>query len=81
MNCAREDAIRLRAASANPADWVGTVGEDSNFCDRARALGFRILVDTNIIVGHLERRVIGPDQHREAMKRARERQQWFSGVR
>ena len=36
------------------------VGEDSSFCDKARALGLTIAVDTDLIVGHVSDKVITP---------------------
>lgn len=34
-------------------DSGGYVGEDYSFCDRARAAGFRVTVDTRVRVGHV----------------------------
>ena len=45
------------------------IGEDSSFCDRVRASGFRIFVHTNIVTGHVEHRVIQWTDHREAMRK------------
>jgi hypothetical protein len=44
------------ASSTSP----GSVGEDSGFCDALTAAGGQIYVDTNIVTGHIERRVITP---------------------
>jgi hypothetical protein len=63
--CAVEDA------AANPIqdpNYFSTVGEDSNLCDRAKALGFRIVVDTNAVCQHIDRKSIGPADHAEAMR-------------
>lgn len=60
--------------SSNQSPWVaGEVGEDSSFCDRVKAAGMRIGVQTDIVVKHLVRSAQGPDYHQEQMdKRARE---------
>jgi glycosyltransferase involved in cell wall biosynthesis len=49
-------------ASVDPSSQPGAfvpaeVGEDSGFCDRAKNAGFRIAVQTDIEIGHLETRV------------------------
>ena len=81
LKCARDDAVNQRARNPHPRDWTGTVGEDSNFTDKAKAMGFRIIVQTNAVCGHVDRKVIWPDDHAQALKRARERQKWYVGVR
>ena len=47
-------------AAADPSShgqWVpAEVGEDSGFCDRVKAAGMRIAVDTNIVTGHIDRK-------------------------
>ena len=45
------------------------VGEDSSFCDRVRASGFRVFVHTDIVTGHVEQRVIQWTDHRDAMRK------------
>jgi hypothetical protein len=81
LRCAREDAVNQRARTPNKQDWIGTVGEDSGVCDKAKALGFRILVQTNAVCGHVDRKVIWPEDHRLAIKEAHDRQKWYAGVR
>lgn len=68
--CARQDAQSQRgnAALQVPGGFFGSVGEDSNFCDKARALGFRVVVNTDIVVQHMEKRPITPEDHVAAMK-------------
>src|SRR3972149_8703966 len=58
--CAREDARsqRRNAQAQGPGGFYGSVGEDSNFCDRVKALGGRIVVNTDIVANHMERRPI-----------------------
>lgn len=43
------------------------IGEDSGFCDRAKAHGFRIAVDTDIPIGHIDSIVLTGDTHKERM--------------
>ena len=44
-----------------------TVGEDSAFCDAARAYGFQIVVDTHAVCKHVKRQSLGPQDHLDAM--------------
>jgi len=80
--CATEDAVRLRAQlpQGHGADFMSAVGEDSNFCDKARALGFRIAVNTDIVTGHVDRKVITYEDHRAAMEQIRRNQRLVHGV-
>lgn len=57
------DAARSEAGGSSDA-----IGEDSAFCDAVKAVGGRIYVDTNIVTGHVARRVIQPDDLRDAMR-------------
>ena len=68
--CAKQDAASQRANPATqvPGGFLSSVGEDSNFCDKARAAGFRIVVQTDAVCEHLERRPITPADHVSAMK-------------
>ena len=60
--CALEDP------SASPENFVpAEVGEDSGFADRARFSGYRIFVDTNISVGHLDQTVRTWVDHKKAI--------------
>lgn len=43
------------------------VGEDSGFCDRAKNAGFRIAVQTDIAIGHVDTRVLSWQHHKEAL--------------
>lgn len=81
--CALQDATNQRARTpenAPPGAFVSSVGEDSNFCDRARALGFRIVVQTDAVCGHLDRHVITPDDHKKAMDELNRNQRLAVGV-
>jgi hypothetical protein len=57
----------LAAQEATTDFHPGEVGEDSGFCDRVKLAGFRIVVDTNIEVGHLDTKVVNWKTHQEAM--------------
>jgi hypothetical protein len=41
------------------------IGEDSAFCDALRAHGGRIFVDTDIVVGHITKKLISPSDLKE----------------
>ena len=57
-----------------------TVGEDSNLADRARAAGFRIVVQTNAVVNHIDKKIITPQDHLDAFKKIREGEGLALGV-
>jgi hypothetical protein len=80
--CAVEEAVQQRARmpQAGRGDFISAVGEDSNLCDKARALGFRIVVDTNIVTGHVDRRVITHIDHMQALKEIRDNQKLIHGI-
>lgn len=69
--CAREDAdAQRRNANAQlPFQRLGAVGEDSNFCDRMKALNLRIVVQTDAIFRHVDVKLIGPEDHMEISKK------------
>jgi hypothetical protein len=69
--CAKQDAAQQRTnpAAQAPGGFFSSVGEDSAFCDKMKALGFRIVVDTDIVIGHLDKQVITPEMHLDAMKK------------
>ena len=83
LGCARDDAQRQRLSqppNPPPYAFASTVGEDSAFCDRVKAAGMRIVVQTNAVMLHWERRGVGPVEHNDAMRKAREAQLWYVGV-
>lgn len=41
------------------------IGEDSGFCDRAKATGFRLAVDTNIEISHIDTVLLNSRSHQE----------------
>jgi hypothetical protein len=73
----------LDLASSDPSAAPGTfvpaeVGEDSGFCDRVKAAGMRIVVDTDIEIGHLETKVVNAGTHKQKMKELEA--QWLQAV-
>lgn len=65
MQKVQHDAINQN--QINQQQLFGTVGEDSNFCDKAKAMGFRIVVQTNAVFTHLETSAVGPKEHFDKM--------------
>jgi hypothetical protein len=61
-------------------DQLSTVGEDSNFCDKARALGFRIAVQTHAVMGHVDKKIIVAQDHIDAMNKNRAEQDALAGI-
>ena len=59
---------------------VSAVGEDSGFCDAVKAAGGRIYVNTDIWVGHVERRVIVPQLLDDEMRKREDRLKALVGV-
>jgi hypothetical protein len=59
---------------------VSTVGEDSGFCDNARSLGVQIVVDTDIIVGHVEDKIIMPTDFAKTVKDRKDLERAVLGV-
>lgn len=74
MQCAIEDPSS--AGAFTPAE----VGEDSNWADRVRAAGFRIFVDTNIVCGHVDTKVVDWVQHKKAMQDIERNQKYLAGL-
>ena len=71
----------LELASQDPSAHAFVpqeVGEDSGFCDRVKAAGMRIIVDTNIEIGHLDQIVVNAAQHKKKM--AEMETQWLQAV-
>lgn len=65
--------------SAAPGAFVpAEVGEDSGFCDRVKNAGMRIVVDTDIQIGHLDTKIVGWQDHKRKMAEIEE--QWLQAV-
>ena len=56
------------------------VGEDSGFCDRVRAAGMRIVVDTDLEVGHIDSVVLNGATHKERMDKRELEQRQLHGI-
>lgn len=80
--CATEDARAQRSnpTAQLPGGFLSSVGEDSNFADKMRALGLRIVVQTDAVTGHLEKNTITPAQHIDAMKESERLTRLAAGV-
>ena len=73
----------LEAASKDSQTAQGVqyeIGEDSGFCDRAKLHGFRIAVDTDISIGHLDSIVLTGDTHKERMDQRAKEHRLLHGV-
>lgn len=76
LTIARE-AEANRLTEGSPPDIVG---EDSSFCDRLRASGGKIFVDTDLVVGHIDTKVIGPSDLKRNMEEKELRKKLTVGV-
>lgn len=66
----------LSHAAKGSQGGPSSVGEDSGFCDRLKACGGNVYVDTGIITGHVTREVITPERLKESMaKRTKQMRQ------
>src|SRR2546426_134829 len=45
------------------------VGEDSGFCDRVRNANMKIFVNTDVVCGHIDQKVVTWQDHKSAMER------------
>lgn len=61
----------LEMASNDPQSQKGEtgymVGEDSGFCDAAKAMGLRLAVDTDLEIGHIDTTVLNGASHKAKM--------------
>jgi len=70
----------LRCAVDERGAGDKSVGEDSCFADKARALGFRICVQTDAVMGHLTSKAVVYEDHRQALKDGQRKQRHLVGV-
>lgn len=72
----------VEIASKDPqANGVGyEIGEDSGFCDRAKLAGFRLAVDTDVSIGHIDSIVLTSDTHKERMDAREKEHRLIHGV-
>jgi len=71
------------SSSGRPPDYGfpwDTLGEDSGFCDRAKQLGFRIFVNTDCTVNHVDKLVITPERHLDAMRERNDSEAYAAGL-
>ncbi len=82
MDIATHRATQERQQAPNLRDdlRVSAVGEDSNFCDAAKAAGFEIVVDTDAVCLHLETRPVGPVEHLDAVAEGKRTMALAAGV-
>lgn len=77
---------RLLESAANDAESTKSgdpnyeIGEDSGFCDRAKAANFRIGVDTSLQVGHIDTVVLTGETHKERMSEHERQSRLLYGV-
>lgn len=74
LQCAEQDPSAT--GDFTPAE----VGEDSGFCDRARAAGFRIVVNTDCPIGHVETKVTDWRTHKKAIDELERNARLVAGV-
>jgi hypothetical protein len=72
--CALEDPAT--AGEFVPAE----VGEDSGFCDRARNAGFRLFVNTDIPIGHIDSKTTDWRDHKKAIEKLELNQRYVAGL-
>lgn len=76
------EAMEQAAAThhSNEGPWIpAEVGEDSSFCDRVKAAGFQIGVQTDIVTRHLDREYKDWTHHRRAMDEKTKQDRLLSG--
>lgn len=80
--CAKEEAATQYSnpATHGPGGFMSSVGEDSSACDRMKALGFRIVVQTDAVCGHIDRYTITPELHMEETAKAERMTRLASGI-
>lgn len=64
------ECARAEASTYRPPAPDGFVGEDSNFCDAARAAGLHIYVHTDIVCGHVDKQTITWQDHKAEMEKS-----------
>jgi hypothetical protein len=64
LGCAKAEGSTFQ-----PPDPIAATGEDSGLCDRMKLAGMNLWVHTDIICGHVDRKVITALDHRAAMRK------------
>ena len=66
------------STSPHPPNYE--IGEDSGFCDKAKALGFRIAVDTDLEIAHIDTKLLNSAEHKKNMDEHRRQTRLLHGV-
>lgn len=75
------EGIAQSDPSTHPGVFVpAEVGEDSGFCDRVRAFGMRIAVNTDIVTIHLDTKETSWKTHKEAMGKRDQEHRFVCGL-
>jgi len=74
------DCARTEPGTYRPSDPASFCGEDSNFCDKAKMMGMRIVVHTDVVCGHVDQQVLTWKNHRDAMLKQAERARQVCGI-
>lgn len=76
-----EKLLQWAANDPSANQWAPIeVGEDSGFCDKVRAAGMRIFVDTSIETRHIDTIMSGWDRHRDKLREVERQQLQAVGV-
>lgn len=59
----------IAAAKTGSTGGQSVVGEDSGLCDAAVFSGARLFVDTDLVIGHVSKHILGPDDLRKRIER------------
>ena len=70
----------MERARSEGGGVTSAVGEDSGFCDNVKSVGGNIYVNTDIWVGHVERRVITPELLDAEMKKREDKLRALVGI-
>jgi len=74
------DWLSLKMEAGKAGGGESSIGEDSGFCDRLKAAGGQILVDTDIVVGHVAKQVITWRDHKKMIDDHKKQERLVVGV-
>lgn len=74
------EALAQQDPSSNGQWTPAEVGEDSGFSDKAKMMGFRIFVHTDIVCGHVDKHSITWETHKKAVENMALQQRQVVGV-
>ena len=66
------------ATSPNPPNYE--IGEDSGFCDKAKSMGFRLGVDTDLEIQHIDVKYLNSAEHQRQMDDRRRESRLLHGI-